>query len=154
MPSRLIEFFILDILIAIDSIKRHTANLENAQDFAYEELVYNSSLRDLEVIGEAMKNIMSSEKLKSFAKPEWRRIISFRNIVAHEYFGISIKEVFTIIKTKIPVLEKEMFELIKNFKDDKDLWMAINGLRKDLEVLNRKEGLKYIDKIESFLKAS
>ena len=39
---------------------------------------------------------------------DWIRIKGFRNIVAHDYFGIDAEEVWQIIRTKIPELRIEL----------------------------------------------
>jgi uncharacterized protein with HEPN domain len=44
-------------------------------------------------------------------KIEWHKIRGFRNLIAHDYFGIDVEEVWDIIKNKIP----ELKEFVKNF---------------------------------------
>ncbi|MBW1802380.1 MAG: DUF86 domain-containing protein [Deltaproteobacteria bacterium] len=46
-------------------------------------------IRNLEIIGEAAEKLADSLKSKS-QEIEWRKIIGLRNILAHEYFGVSI----------------------------------------------------------------
>lgn len=54
------------------------------------------------VIGEMVDKI-SDEFKKSLSNIEWIKIKGFRNIVAHDYFGIDAEEVLQIIKTKFQV---------------------------------------------------
>jgi uncharacterized protein with HEPN domain len=37
---------------------------------------------------------------------EWYKIRGFRNLIAHDYFGIDIEEVWDIIQNKIPDLKQ------------------------------------------------
>jgi uncharacterized protein with HEPN domain len=37
MSKRVMEFFIIDILIAINKVKRYTKEFENSQDFLHDE---------------------------------------------------------------------------------------------------------------------
>jgi len=46
-------------------------------------------------------------------KIDWNRIKDFRNLVAHDYFGIDAEEVWQIIKKDLPKLEKEVLGIIK-----------------------------------------
>lgn len=41
----------------------------------------------------------------------WREIASFRNVIAHEYFGLDMDIVWDIIQTQIPVLVAEMRQI-------------------------------------------
>ncbi|MBT5934021.1 MAG: DUF86 domain-containing protein [Sulfurimonas sp.] len=45
----------------------------------------------------------------------WQKIKDFRNIVAHDYFGIDADEVWDIIKNKILPLKKEITLLSQDF---------------------------------------
>ena len=64
-----------------------------------------------EVIGEMVDKI-SDEFKKSHSNIEWIKIKGFRNIVAHDYFGIDAEEVWQIIKNKIPSLRIEIAILL------------------------------------------
>ena len=64
-----------------------------------------------EVIGEMVDKI-SDEFKKSHSNIEWIKIKGFRNIVAHDYFGIDAEEVWQIIKNKIPSLRIEIATLL------------------------------------------
>lgn len=151
MHKRGVEFFVLDILISIDLITRQTSALKNIQSFVSDELLYDAVLRNFEIIGEAMKYILASKKLASFIKPEWRRIVDFRNFVSHEYFGISIKEIFKIIEKKVPKLKLEMMELLKNLKNEKELQVAIDSIKQELKYKGRQESLTFLVDIEKSL---
>ena len=44
---------------------------------------------------------------------EWIKINDFRNILAHNYFGIDAEEVWQIIQNDLPLLKTQIKELIK-----------------------------------------
>jgi uncharacterized protein with HEPN domain len=92
----------LDMRIAASKIQTYTLDLSEA-DFATNELVKDAVLRNLEIIGEAAKYI--PDRVRQNAKTlEWRRVIGFRNIVAHAYFGIDRAILWNIISEKVPEL--------------------------------------------------
>lgn len=45
-----------------------------------------------------MRNILQDQTFSAFIKPQWRKIVNFRNVVAHEYFGLDYEEIFSIAK--------------------------------------------------------
>ncbi|MCK4638390.1 MAG: DUF86 domain-containing protein, partial [Bacteroidales bacterium] len=50
-----------------------------------------------------------SDKFKEkYNHIDWQKIYAFRNIIAHDYFGIYAPEVWEIIKTHIPKLKSEL----------------------------------------------
>jgi uncharacterized protein with HEPN domain len=63
------------------------------------------------VIGE-MVDKLSADFKKKHSDIEWTKIKGFRNIVAHDYFGIDAEEVWQIIKNKIPALKSDIQHLI------------------------------------------
>jgi len=63
------------------------------------------------VIGEMVEKI-SEEFKRGHPAIEWIKIKGFRNIVAHDYFGIDAEEVWQIIKNKLPALKSDINQLI------------------------------------------
>jgi uncharacterized protein with HEPN domain len=57
----------------------------------------------LEIIGEAVKNI-SEETRQTYPQIKWRKIAGFRDIVAHEYFGVNEETIWDIVENEIPTL--------------------------------------------------
>ena len=43
---------------------------------------------------------------------EWSKIYAFRNIIAHDYFGVDEEEVFGIIKKHLPILQTDLQNLL------------------------------------------
>jgi len=66
-------------------------------------LHFDAVLRNLEIIGEAVKNISEPTRQK-YPDVKWRKIAGFRDIVAHEYFGVNEETVWDIVEKEIPVL--------------------------------------------------
>ena len=64
------------------------------------------------IIGEAVSRVSNELKEKNKHIP-WKRIKGFRNIVAHDYFGVDAEEVWQIIKNNLPELEGQIKEILK-----------------------------------------
>ena len=69
-------------------------------------------VRKLEIIGEASNNI-SKELKDKYPNVPWREIKALRNIMAHEYFGLNFNTIWNVLTTKIPLLHKQIKDILK-----------------------------------------
>jgi uncharacterized protein with HEPN domain len=95
------------ILEAIDRIIEYTSGIKTADDFNNDYRNFDATMMNFVVIGE-MIDKLSDEFKKNHPEVEWIKIKGFRNIVAHDYFGIDAEEVWQIVKTKIPTLQSDI----------------------------------------------
>ena len=102
---------ILGMIEAIEKIEKFTKDIFNAAEFSDDQLIFDGCLMNFIVIGEMVSRLDESFK-ESNSKVEWERIKSFRNIVAHDYFGINANEVWQIIKYRIPELKVQLKDII------------------------------------------
>jgi len=99
------------ILEAIDRIIEYTSEFQSADDFNNDHRNFDATMMNFVVIGEMVDKLSDDFKKKN-SKLEWVKIKGFRNIVAHDYFGIDAEEVWQIIKNKIPVLKTGITKLL------------------------------------------
>ena len=99
------------ILDAIEEIESYIENID-ISDFFNNSMVRFACIKQLEIIGEASNHISEDVK-SSFAQISWEEIISLRNLLVHEYFGVDATLVWQIIETDIPELKTEMEKIIK-----------------------------------------
>ena len=99
------------IIEASDRIIEYTSGFNSADDFNNDYRNFDATMMNFVVIGEMVEKI-SDEFKKSHSNIEWIKIKGFRNIVAHDYFGIDAEEVWQIIKNKIPSLRIEITTLL------------------------------------------
>jgi len=77
--------------------------------------MFNATLRQLEIIGEA-SNRLSEKMLLNNPEIPWARIIGLRNLVIHEYFGIDDFTIWNVIKIYLPDLKVKILAILE--KDD------------------------------------
>ena len=65
--KRDIELFIVDVFIAIEKIREYTQHFNNPSDFKHSSLHWDASMRQLEIIGEALNKLLKDEKFNSLA---------------------------------------------------------------------------------------
>ncbi len=66
--------------------------------------------RDLEIIGEAINRILKQDP--DFPIENAKRIVGLRNQIIHAYDNISDENIWAIISKHIPLLKKEVAEII------------------------------------------
>lgn len=100
------NLFVQDILNSIKDIESFSKGLTK-EKFSYDKLRQSAIIRQLEIIGEAAKNIPNSFREK-YPNIPWRRIAGFRDVLSHAYFGVDIGRVWSIVEKDLPGLKKEI----------------------------------------------
>ena len=91
-----------DILEAISKIFRYTEGMDYER-FAADELRVDAVLRNFTVIGEATRHI-PDEITSKYPEVPWDKMRGMRNIVVHEYFGVSLRIIWDTIQEDLPPL--------------------------------------------------
>ncbi len=74
-------------------------------DYTFDEFLNNAMcvdavVRNFEIIGEA-SNHLSVEFKSDNLEVEWRKLIDFRNILIHNYFGVNYEILWDIIINQV-----------------------------------------------------
>ena len=101
-----------DILESIRKIESFSANISE-EEFYADELRQSAILRELSVIGEAVKNIPDATREKYPSTP-WKEIAGFRDVISHAYFEVIMKRVWNVLQEHLPALKKDMQEIVKD----------------------------------------
>jgi uncharacterized protein with HEPN domain len=105
------KVFLEDILEAIGKIRHYTRGL-SLQAFTADGKTFDAVVRNLEIIGEAVKQI--PEDMRSLRPEiEWRRVGRLRDILIHQYFGVDEQIVWDIIQNKLVPLEQAIKALLR-----------------------------------------
>jgi len=106
--------YLEDILTCTNKILSYVGN-SSFDEVAKDEMRLEAIERNFTIMGEAVKNIPHDIREK-YPFVEWQKVTDFRNVLAHEYFGISKKIMWTIIKDKLPPLQKDIQTILEKEK--------------------------------------
>jgi len=83
------------------------------EGFFNDRMRQDATLRKLEVIGQAVKNL--SERTKS-SQPDipWKQIAGMRDKVIHDYFGVNLEIVWGVVQKELPKLSVATAALLKD----------------------------------------
>ena len=96
------RLYLEDILEAIRKIERYVEGV-SFEKFVADSMRVDAVLRNLQIIGEAVKRIPEEVKQER-PSIEWRKIGALRDIVAHEYFGVDLEIVWDIVQSQLATL--------------------------------------------------
>ena len=98
--------YLEDILEATRKITTYTGSLSKTA-FLEDEKTLDAVIRNLEVIGEAVKKLPEDLRAQH-SGVEWKKIAGLRDILIHEYFGLDAEIVWDIVRNKVPALDREV----------------------------------------------
>ncbi len=100
------RIFLSHIISAIDTIGCFMEGV--SQDVFMTNKEKQSAVeRQLEIIGEAVKNLSDEFKDKHSVVP-WQDIIGMRNNLIHEYFGVDAKITWDTVQNDLVLLKKDI----------------------------------------------
>jgi len=106
MPGK--DEAILSLMLeCISKIMAYTSDLKSADEFAADVESFDATIMNFIVLGEAVGKLSETFK-ERHAHIDWRKIYAFRNVLAHDYFGIYPIEVWEIIQKHLPELKSDL----------------------------------------------
>ncbi|NOT30705.1 MAG: DUF86 domain-containing protein [Planctomycetes bacterium] len=104
--SRSWVLFLRDMLEGAAKIERFTAGKDLA-GFAADAMAYDAVIRNLELLGEAAKNI-PEEIRRRYPQVDWRSIAGLRDVLAHSYFALDDATLWRIIREDVRRIAPEL----------------------------------------------
>jgi uncharacterized protein with HEPN domain len=80
---RSVELFIIDIFLAGFRIDEYVRGIVDAEHLRQDSLRWDATIRQLEIVGEAMGNILKNDVLAASAPDYFRKVVNFRNTITH-----------------------------------------------------------------------
>ena len=105
------KIFIEHILESIKNIESFSKGISK-ENFIKDKKTQSAVIRELEVIGEATKNLPSNF-INKHPNIEWKKIAGLRDKLIHHYFGVNVERIWKVVEDEIPKLKKEIKEILK-----------------------------------------
>ena len=102
VPGREWRFYLDDMILFAEKVMRYTAGLDQAA-FVGNPLVYDATLRNLELIGEAATHVPDEVRTLHRLVP-WRMVVATPNRLIHGYLGIDNDTLWSIVVSEVPTL--------------------------------------------------
>ena len=88
------------------------------KEISYEEFLkdiktQDAVVRNLEIVGEATKNI-SDDLKKDYPQIPWKKLTGIRDRLIHHYFGINYDIVWVVAKEELPEIILQIENLLRN----------------------------------------
>ena len=112
MNKRKPDVYLQDILESIQQIEEYLDGV-NENEFYQNSEKQDAVLRRLEIIGEAVKHI-SDDIRDEYDEVPWRKIAGMRDIIIHEYFGVTLSMIWVVAQRDLPDLKSKIQDIINN----------------------------------------
>ncbi len=109
------QVYLLHIAEAIATIEEYVATGRAA--FYSQRMIQDVVIRNLEIIGEATKNISSATRQTAPSIP-WQKMAGLRDVLIHDYFGVDLDTVWLVVENRLPDLAKQITLLLAKLCSD------------------------------------
>jgi uncharacterized protein with HEPN domain len=117
MSKRALTLLLEDMIEAGLKIKKYTASY-SFDEFIRDEKTVDAVVRNFEIIGEAANRVDNTYKLAT-SHVNWSRLRGLRNRIVHEYFGVDLGIIWTILEEDLDTLIDDLQILLsKENKSD------------------------------------
>jgi len=106
--SRDFKIYLYDIFDRANRILENTRDLKSPSELENDEWTEDAIVRNLEIMGEAAKQI-PEEFCAKYPEVPWREMKGLRDRLIHQYFEVSLLIIWDILKNELP-------EIISNFQ--------------------------------------
>lgn len=102
--------YLRHILEAIELIEKYLTDIDYSK-FRDTRLLQDGVVRQLEIIGEATKNLSQSSRERAPLVP-WKDMAGMRDKLIHQYFGVDIEAIWATAQQDLPEVKNAIMNLL------------------------------------------
>lgn len=87
----------------IDCILRIDEYVNSKEDFYHSHLIQDAVVRNLQIMSESSQRLADKIKI-IYPDIAWREISGFRNILVHDYLGLDLDMIWSVVEQELPKL--------------------------------------------------
>lgn len=107
------RLYLIHIQEAIERIEEYTR--DGAEFFLDDRKTQDAVLRNFHTLADSSQRISSALK-EQHLQVDWRILAAFRNVVVHDYLGISLDRVWDIVENDLPGLKENISVILKTLE--------------------------------------
>ena len=95
----------------LDSILQIYEYVEDKEQFYQSRLVQDAVIRNLQVMAESSQRLSSVIK-QQYPEIPWKNISGFRNILVHDYLGVDLDMIWSVVDQELHPLELVLTDIM------------------------------------------
>lgn len=104
------QVYVTHMLECIEKIEDYTGDDEYA--FCQSTLIQDAVIRNLQILAESSQRL--SQTLKdNYPQIPWREVSGFRNVLVHDYLGIDLDTIWSVVAVELPTIKKALLQMQK-----------------------------------------
>lgn len=107
------RFYLLHIAECISRVEEYVAGGQDV--FMETALIQDAVLRNLQILGESAGRISVEARTRN-ADVDWRGIIGLRNVIVHDYLGITLIRVWEVVEHDLSILKDQVESMLSDLE--------------------------------------
>ena len=116
--SREPAVFLRHIMLCLGRINDYTR--EGREAFLRDTRTQDAVVRNLEIIGQAVRDLGVDKLAAEFPSVRWRQIAGLRNVLAHQYLGVDLGLTWNVIERELSPLRDAIEALLSRQDSGQD----------------------------------